>query len=72
MELDTPREDSPQAAAHELSFPPPCMPGVELAFGEVWGGILETARIYMTRGDAARGLGTALRGEALKSIEDAK
>ena len=48
------------------------MPGVELAFGEVWGGILETARIYMTRGDAARGLGTALRGEALKSIEGAK
>ena len=48
------------------------MPGVELAFGEVWGGILETARIHMTRGDAFRGLGTALRGEALKSIEDAK
>ena len=45
---------------------------MELAFGEVWGGILETARIYMTRGDAARGLGTALRGEALKSRDDAK
>ena len=48
------------------------MPGVVLAFGEVWGGIVETARIYMTRGDAARGLGTALRGEALKVREDAK
>ena len=48
------------------------MPGVELAFGEVWGGMLDFARIYMTRGDAARGLGVALRGEALKTREDAK
>ena len=48
------------------------MPGVELAFGEVWGGILETARIYMTRGNAARGLEEAPGGRAFKSREDAK
>ena len=43
-----------------------------MAFREVWRALLEMARIYMTRGDAARGLGTALRGEALKMREDAK
>ena len=52
--------------------PPPWVPLRGMAFREVWGGMLETARIYMTRGDAFRDLRTELRGEALKSIEDAK
>ena len=60
------------ALARQCKIPPPWMPGVELAFREVWGGMLDFARIYMTRGDAVRGLGTALRGEALKTREDAK